>query len=82
MLRLFATLETVARQPPLSMGSSRQEYWSGLLCPTPGDLLNPGVKPTSPVSPALQVGSLPLSPRGSSAMSFSLMYINWKDYKN
>ena len=37
-VRLFATLWTVARQVPLSMGFSRQEYWSGLLCPSPGDL--------------------------------------------
>ena len=40
-------------QAPLSMGFSRQEYCSGLLCPPPGDLPNPGVKPVSPVSPAL-----------------------------
>ena len=42
--------------PPLSMGFSRQEYWSGLPCPSPGDLPNPGIKPGSPVS---QVDSLP-----------------------
>ena len=40
-------------QAPLSMGFSRQEYWSGLLCPLPGDLLNPGIEPTSLMSPAL-----------------------------
>ena len=45
---------TIAHQaPPLSMGFSRQEYWSGLPCPPPGDLLNPGIKPASLVSPAL-----------------------------
>ena len=38
---------------PLSMGFSRQEYWSGLLCPSPGDLLNPGIKPAFLMSPAL-----------------------------
>ena len=38
---------------PLSMGFSRQEYWSGLPCPPPGDLPNPGIKPASPISPAL-----------------------------
>ena len=38
-----------------------QEYWSGLLCPPPGDLPDPGIKPTSPVSPVLQADSLPLS---------------------
>ena len=40
---------TVAHQAPLSMGFPRQEYWSGLLFSPPGDLSNPGIKPTSPV---------------------------------
>ena len=40
---------------------SRQEHWSGYLFPSPGNLPDPGIKPESPVSPALQVGSLPLS---------------------
>ena len=53
---------TIARQASLSMGFSRQEYWSGLPCPSPGDHLNPGIKTTSPVSPALQVLSLPTEP--------------------
>ena len=44
---------TVARQVPLSMGISRQEYWQGLPFPFPGNLPNPGIKPTSPESPAL-----------------------------
>ena len=48
-VQLFATLWTVARQAPLSMGFSRQEYWSGWPCPSPGDLPEPGIKPTSPV---------------------------------
>ena len=52
---------TVAHQPPLSMEFSRQEYWSGLLFPPPRDLPEPGFKPSSPVPPALQVDSLPLS---------------------
>ena len=43
----------------------RQEYWSGLPFPSPGDFPNPGFEPTSPASPALQVGSLPLSHLGS-----------------
>ena len=60
-VRVFATLWAVARQAPLSMGFSRQEYWSGLPCRPPGDLPNPGVKSASPESPALQVDSLPLS---------------------
>ena len=44
-VRLFATPWTVACQVPLSMGFSRQEYWSGLPCASPGDLPNPGIKP-------------------------------------
>ena len=59
---LFATLWTVARQAPQSMGFSRQEYWSGLPFPSPGDLNNSGIEPTSPVSLALQANSLPLEP--------------------
>ena len=55
------TLWTVAHQAPLSMGFSRQEYWSGLPFLFPGYLLNPGIKPASP---ALQVDSLPLNHMG------------------
>ena len=55
-------LWTVACQAPLSLGCSRQEYWSGLPCSPPRDLPNPGIKPTST---ALQVDSLPLSHKGS-----------------
>ena len=42
------------------MESSRQEYWNGLPFPTPGDLSNPRIEPSSPMSPALRAGSLPL----------------------
>ena len=49
----------------LSMGFSRQEYWSGLPCPPPGDLPDPGIETVSPSSPSLQVNSLPLSYWGS-----------------
>ena len=52
-VQLFATLWTVAHQAPLSMGFFRQEYWSGLPCPPPGDLPNPGIEPTVLMSPAL-----------------------------
>ena len=52
-VRIRVTLWTVARQAPLSMGFSRQEYWSGLLCPPPGDLPDPGIEPMSLMSPAL-----------------------------
>ena len=55
-VQLFTTLWTVTRQAPLSMQFSRQGYWSGLPCPPPGDLLNPGIKPTSPMPPALAGG--------------------------
>ena len=50
---LFTTLWTVARQAPLSMGFSRQEYWSGLPCPFSENLPNPGIEPASFMSPAL-----------------------------
>ena len=53
---LFATLWTIARQAPLSRGFSRQEYWSGLLCLSPGNLSNTGIEPTSLKSPALAGG--------------------------
>ena len=46
-VRFFATPRTVAHQAPLSKGFSRQEYWSELPCPPPGDLLDPGFKPVS-----------------------------------
>ena len=59
-VQLFAILWTVAYQAPLSMGFSRQEYWSGLPCPPPRDIPNPGIKPTSLMSPALAGRSLPL----------------------
>ena len=58
-VRLFVTPWTVACQALLSMGFSRQEDWIGLPCSPPGDLPNPGIKCMSPVSPALQVDSLP-----------------------
>ena len=51
--QLCVILWTITHQAPLSMGFSRQEYWSGLLCPSPGDLPNPGIEPASLKSPAL-----------------------------
>ena len=60
--QLCSILWTVARQTPLSMGFSQQEYWSGLPCLPPGDLPNPGTKPRSP---ALHADSLSLSHQGS-----------------
>ena len=55
-VQLCVTLWTVARQAPLSMEFCSQEHWSGLPCPPPGDLPNPGIEPWSPV---LQADSLP-----------------------
>ena len=52
----FATLQNIIQQAPLSMGFSRQEYWSELPCSPPGDLPNPGIEPTSVISPALAGG--------------------------
>ena len=62
---IFATLQTVPRQAPLSMAFSRQGCWSGLPCPSPGDLPDPGVKLESSVSPALQAILYPLRRLGS-----------------
>ena len=58
-VQLFATPWTVAYQAPLSTGFSRQEYWSGLPFPSPGDLPNPGIEPRSP---ALEADALTSEP--------------------
>ena len=55
-VQLFVTLWTIAHQAPLSVEFSRQEYWSGLPCPPPGDISNPGIEPASIMSPALAGG--------------------------
>ena len=62
-VQLFATPWTLAHQAPLSMEFFRQEHWSRLPFPTPWDLPNPGIEPTSP---ALQADSLPSNPPGKS----------------
>ena len=62
-VRLYATPWTVAYQAP-SMGFSKQEYWSGLPFPSPGDLPNPGIEPGSL---ALQADALPSEPPGKIA---------------
>ena len=59
-VRLFATPWTVAHQPPQSMEVSRQEYWSGLPFPSPGDLPDPGIEPGSP---SLQADALLSEPQ-------------------
>ena len=68
-IQLFAALWTVAHQAPLGMGFSRQECWSGLPFPTPGDLPNPGIEPTSPI---LAGRFLPLAPPGKADPEFCL----------
>ena len=68
---LFVTLWTVAHQVPLSMGFSRQEYWSGLPCPPPADLPSPGIEPASPIPPALQADSLPTESAGKPEVNIS-----------
>ena len=60
-VQFSATPWAVAYQAPLSMEFSRQEYWSGLPFPSPGDLLNPGIEPGSP---ALKADALPSEPPG------------------
>ena len=64
-VQLFVAPWTVTCQPPRSLGFSRQEYWSGLLFPAPGDLSDPGIQRMSPASPVLQADSLSLSHQGS-----------------
>ena len=66
----LVTLWTVAHQAPRSIRFSRQEYWSGLPFPPPGDHPDLGIETASPVSPALQADSLPLRHQGV------LLYMN------
>ena len=61
----WQTLWTIAHQALLSMGFSRQEYWSGLPCSSPGGLPYPGIEPQCPMAPALQTYSLLLGHQGS-----------------
>ena len=75
-VRLFATPWTVAQQAPLSMGFSRQEHWSGLPFPPPGDLPDSGIEHRSP---ALQADALTFEPPGKPI--FACLYIyNFSDY--
>ena len=67
-VQFLANLWTVGHRAPLSTGFSRQEYWSGLPCPPPGSLPNPGIKP---VSPAFQMDSLSVSHQGGPGKSYS-----------
>ena len=70
-VQFFETPWTVAYQAPQSMEFSRQEYWSGLPLPSPGDLPNPGIKPRSPT---LQADALPLEPRGKPGNSYIVVF--------
>ena len=76
-VQLFATLWTVACQTPLSMGFSRQEYWSGLLYLPPGDLLNPGTKPASLMSLALAGGLFNTSATWKAFLFFRASPCKW-----
>ena len=68
-VQLFATPWTVAHQVPPSMGFSRQEYWSGLPFPSPGDLPDPEIEPRSP---ALQGGALTSEPPGKPTVMYNV----------
>ena len=74
-VQLFSTSWTVALQAPLSMGFSRQEYWGGLLFPSPKDLSDPGIKPTSPALPALAGRFLTTEPPGKPGKMLILAWI-------
>ena len=66
----FVTPWTAALQAPLSMGFPRQEYWSGLPFPSPGDLPNPGIKP---MSPALAGGFFTTEPPGKCSIADTII---------
>ena len=82
-VRIFVTPWTVAYHAPPAVGFSRQEYWSGLPFPSPGDLSNPGIEPRSPV---LQADALPSEPPGKlpvvlkrALLLYSLWSFIWKE---
>ena len=76
-VRLFATPWTVALQAPLSMGFSRQEYWSGQPFPSPGNLSDPGIECGSP---AFKADSLPSEPPGKPLHLSSRENSSWIEY--
>ena len=82
-VQLFTTLWTIACQAPLSMEFSRQEYWSGLPCPSPRDLPNPGTEPTCLTSPTLasRFLLLVLSVRPWVMQHILLILRFWKDLR-
>ena len=77
-VQLFVTPWTIALQAPLSMGFSRQEYWSGLPCPPSGDLPNPGIEPESLRSPALASGFFNGTPLQYSCLENPMYRAAWK----
>ena len=79
-VQLFATLWTIACQAPLSMGFFWQEYWSGLPCPPPEDLPNPGIELVSLTSPALAGGFFSTSTTWEAQMYsrfLEISVLNW-----
>ena len=76
-VHLFEMLWKVARQTPLSIRFSRQEYWSGLPCPPPGDLPDPGMEPVSLMSPALAGGFFTTSATSEIQRSLTITYNNY-----
>ena len=81
-IRLFATLWTVDRQASLSTGFSRQEYWSGLAFPSPGDLPNPAIEHVSLVSPALAGGFFKTVPPGKPTIHLTRSIENSQAYRS
>ena len=77
-VRLFATVWTIAHQAPLSMGFSRQEYWSGLPFASPGDIPNPGIEPRSP---ALQADALSSEPPGKPCRQYCLQIEKAREFQ-
>ena len=75
---LFVTLWTVAYQAPLSMGFSRQEYWSGLPCPSPGDLSYLGIEPASLISPTLADGFFTMRATWEAPYNVFFFFFKWK----
>ena len=73
-VQLFASPWSIACQVPLSMELSRQEYWSGLPFPPPGDLPNPVIEPMFLASPALAGGSFATVPPGKPLITLYVMY--------
>ena len=77
-VRLFATLWTVSHQVPPSMGFSRQEYWSGLPFPSPGDLPDPEIKPQSPT---LEADTLTSESPGKPLTNWPKYLIKWTKFR-